>query len=90
MSLNEIGIFQREDPSSFGVKAAETIRINFTGTLNLCHALFPLLRPHARVANFASYLGQLNNIKNPEIRDKLSNENATEQDIVDVMNDYVR
>ena len=81
---------KRDDPSPFGLKAAETIKVNFTGILHLCHALFPLLRPYARVANFASYLGQLNNIKNKEIVDKLSNENATEQDSIDVMNDYVK
>ena len=56
----------------------------------MSHAMFPLLRPHARVVNVASTLGLLYNIKNEEITKKLSSEKATEQDITDIMNQYVK
>ena len=32
----------------FAEQAEVTLRTNFQGTLDVCHALFPLLRPHAR------------------------------------------
>ncbi|XP_062523086.1 carbonyl reductase [NADPH] 1-like [Corticium candelabrum] len=40
--------------ASLAEQARETVCVNFTGTLNVCRALFPLLRPHA--SNFASLL----------------------------------
>jgi hypothetical protein len=33
--------------------------VNYTGTINLCDALFPLLRPHSRVVNVSSRAGML-------------------------------
>ena len=37
------------DATLFSKQAEHTISLNFTGTLNVCNVLFPLLRPHARV-----------------------------------------
>ena len=71
------------------VQALNTIRCNFTATLDMCNAFFPLLRPHARVVNVASRLGLLNKIIDSDLKAKLSNPNATIEDIVDVMNQYV-
>ena len=79
-----------DDPRTVGQKAAETIHVNFTSTVNISHALFPLLRPHARVVNVASTLGLLTYIKNQELADKLSNPNATEKDVTEVMELYVK
>lgn len=68
---------------------SETIRINFTDTLNVCNALFPLLRPHARVVNISSRMGFLNVIKDEKLRDKLINEDLSIDEIVNKMNEYV-
>ena len=35
-------------------QATVTLATNFTGTLNISHALFPLLRPHSRIVNMSS------------------------------------
>lgn len=35
-------------------QATVTLATNFTGTLNISYALFPLLRPHSRVVNMSS------------------------------------
>jgi NAD(P)-dependent dehydrogenase (short-subunit alcohol dehydrogenase family) len=40
--------YKNNDPAPFSQQAEHTVRVNLTGTLNLCNALFPLLRPHAR------------------------------------------
>lgn len=66
-----------------------TIRVNFFGTLNLCNALFPLLRPHARVVNVASVTGMLSYVKNEGIRNRFTDENATLQDISNIMKEYL-
>ena len=58
--------------------------------MDMCNAFFPLLRPHARVVNVASRLGLLNKIINSDLKAKLSNPNATVEDIVNVMNQYVK
>ena len=40
-------------------QATVTLATNFTATLNISRALFPLLRPHSRVVNVASTAGRL-------------------------------
>lgn len=85
-----ISIFQPEDPRTDAQKAADTINVNFTSTLNISHALFPLLRPHARVVNVASTMGLLAYINNQELVEKLSSPSATEKDIADIMDQYVK
>jgi carbonyl reductase 1 len=65
-------------------RSAETIKINYTGTLNVCYALFPLLRSNARVVHISSRLGLLSLIKNKCVREKVANKNLTFQDIDEV------
>lgn len=78
------------DTTPFAEQARNTIRINFTGTLNLCNALFPLLRDHARVVNVSSRLGMLKNCKDAGLRNRLSNVNATVDDVVSGMDYFVK
>lgn len=52
-----------DDKTPIREQVENTIRINFTSTLNVCNALFPLLRPHSRVVNISSRLGFLSSIK---------------------------
>ena len=41
--------YKAADTTPFKDQASHTIRVNFTATLDMCNAMFPLLRPHARV-----------------------------------------
>ncbi|RMZ94625.1 carbonyl reductase [NADPH] 1-like [Brachionus plicatilis] len=77
------------DSTSFMEQAKNTMRINFTGTLNLCSALFPLLRPHARVVNVSSRAGMLNIVKDAEFRNKLVSDNLSVDELVGLMAHFV-
>jgi carbonyl reductase 1 len=71
-------------------KAENTLRINFTGTLNVSNAFFKLLRPHARVVNVSSRAGNLKGfILDPEVVAKLSSEKTTVEDIVKIADNFV-
>ena len=61
----------------------------YTSTLNVCDALFPLLRPHARVVNVASRLGLLRTCRDENIRAKLLDENVTIDEINKIMSHFV-
>ena len=82
--------FKAADTTPFSVQASETIRINFTGTLNLCKALFPLLRPHARVVNVSSRAGMLSLVKDESIRNRLKSADLTTPELVDILNNFVK
>jgi len=82
--------YKNNDPAPFSQQAEHTVRVNFTDTLNLCNALFPLLRPHARVVNVSSRAGMLKVCKSAELRQHLTNPNATVNNVVDVMNTFVK
>ena len=69
--------------------AKKSMGVNFFGTLNVSESLFPLLRPHSRVVHMGTILALLNHIKNDALKEKLSSEKATVQDVVEVMNLFV-
>nr|CAD7409723.1 unnamed protein product [Timema cristinae] len=56
----------------FGEQAENTQRVNYFNLLDVCHSLFPLLRPHARVVNVSSSMGHLTKIPDQEIRNKFA------------------
>ncbi|XP_060062641.1 carbonyl reductase [NADPH] 1-like [Ylistrum balloti] len=57
--VNNAGMaYKQASTAPFSEQAEVTIRTNFTGTLDVCEALFPLLRPHARVVNVSSFVSQ--------------------------------
>lgn len=64
---------------------AEVIRINYFGTLNLCNALFPLLRNHARVVHVSSAAGLVYFVRNEYFRNKLMKPNLTINEIDAIM-----
>ncbi|KAG0716472.1 Carbonyl reductase [NADPH] 1 [Chionoecetes opilio] len=77
-----------------GEQAENTIRINFTGTLAVCWALFPLLRPHARVCHVSSSAGHLSEITGDEpaaaqLRAKLAADTLTEEQLCGLMENFV-
>ena len=55
----------------------------------MCNALFPLLRPSARVVNVASDSGMLAYVKSENLRNRLSDVNSTIQDISNMMKEYI-
>ncbi|XP_047113995.1 carbonyl reductase [NADPH] 1-like [Schistocerca piceifrons] len=78
-----------ESTLSFGEQAENTIRVNFFGVLATCKALFPLLRPHARVVNLSSSEGHLTKIPGDSLRKKFSNPDLTEEELCDLMRQFV-
>lgn len=81
--------FKVADTTPFHIQAERSITTNLYGTLNLCDALFPLLRSHARVVNVSSRAGMLKIVSNENLRKKLSNANATIDDIKTVLNEFI-
>lgn len=82
--------YKAADETPFAVQAVNTIRINFTATLNLCNALFPLLRPHARVVNVSSRAGLLNVVKDEAIRNRLQSDDITVSELVGILDNFVK
>ena len=71
-------------------KARVTVGVNFFGTLDVCHQLFPLLRPSARVVHVASQSGLLRRIKNVELESKLSSATLAEDELVQLAHSYIK
>uniref|UniRef100_A0A1B6C7K7 carbonyl reductase (NADPH) n=1 Tax=Clastoptera arizonana TaxID=38151 RepID=A0A1B6C7K7_9HEMI len=89
--VNNAGIaFSRNSSVPFDRQAEESIAVNYFGLLNVCHALFPLLRPHARVVNVSSSMGHLLKIPSKKLQDSFSSPNVTEKEITDLMQQFVK
>nr|CAD7426134.1 unnamed protein product [Timema monikensis] len=50
--------YKNSAPEPFGEQAENTQRVNYFNLLDVCHSLFPLLRPHARVVNVLAKKGE--------------------------------
>jgi len=86
--------FKSNSAESLGKQAALTIETNFFNTCRACNILFPILRPHARVVNLSSAAGHLLMITNQEkvgveLRNTLSANSLTEEELKQLMRDYV-
>ncbi|CAK9300494.1 unnamed protein product [Gordionus sp. m RMFG-2023] len=76
--VNNAGIAYKRDSNAPALEQARnTLKTNFWGTLNLCKALFPLLRNHARVVNVSSTCGCLRNIPNHAKREEFYTARST-------------
>ena len=78
----------------FAEDARKTVNTNFFGTRRVSNILFPLLRPHARVVNLSSMLGHLIMINGKDqaavdLRAKLASPELTEDELVEIMNQFV-
>lgn len=71
-------------------QAENTVRVNFYGTKNVCNALFPLLRPHARVVNLSSSAGMLSKIPNENIREEFKNPDLTVEELCSIVDRYLQ
>ncbi|XP_014276619.1 carbonyl reductase [NADPH] 3 isoform X4 [Halyomorpha halys] len=76
-------------PEPLGEQAEVTLRVNFFALINVCNALFPLLRPHARVVNLSSALGFLKMVPDEHLRNKLSNPNLTTTELTSLIKEYI-
>ncbi|XP_069129038.1 carbonyl reductase [NADPH] 1-like [Argopecten irradians] len=62
--VNNAGIaFKKNTDSPFSEQARVTCRVNFFSQVDVCDALFPLLRPNARVVNMSSVAAQWSIVK---------------------------
>ncbi|XP_033743198.1 carbonyl reductase [NADPH] 1-like [Pecten maximus] len=89
--VNNAGMaYKVSSKAPFGEQAEVTMQTNFTGTLDVCEALFPLLRPHARVANVSS-LVSISAVKkcSETLRKKLVNPNLSMGELKDLMQKFV-
>jgi len=94
--VNNAGIaFKNDSDVPFAEQAQVSVEANFGGTRKVCKQLFPLLRQGARVVNVSSNCGHLSKIKGDEpaageLRDRLSNEELTEDELVKMMEQFVK
>ncbi|CAG2210736.1 CBR1 [Mytilus edulis] len=89
--VNNAGIaFKQSATESFGEQARVSCGTNFTGTLNVCNTLFPLLRPHARVSNVSSFVSQMTISKcSKEIQEKFKNPSITMDQLKGLMQQFI-
>ena len=73
----------------FLVQAQETLKVNYFATVAICHELFPILRPGARVVNVSSSAGMLFRVPGQQLREKLSNPSRTEEEIDALAKEYL-
>uniref|UniRef100_A0A8D9A632 carbonyl reductase (NADPH) n=1 Tax=Cacopsylla melanoneura TaxID=428564 RepID=A0A8D9A632_9HEMI len=81
--------FKNSATESFGQQAEVTLQTNYFALVTLCHMLFPLLRPYARVVNLSSSAGHLSNMAEGELKQKLLDNSLTEEQLSKIMNDFV-
>ncbi|KYN21665.1 Carbonyl reductase [NADPH] 1, partial [Trachymyrmex cornetzi] len=81
--------FKVNATESFGVQAEETIRVNYFSLRRVCTALYPLLRPHARVVHVSSSAGRLSNITGDALKQKIADPNLTEVELDKIMHEFV-
>ena len=70
-------------------EARQQIKVNYTSTLRLCEALFPLLRASARVVNIASSLGKLKLFVNTHMVSRLLADDLTVSEIDSFIDQYI-
>jgi len=74
----------------FSLQAEETLQINYFSLRKLCSVLYPLLRSHARVVHVSSSSGRLCNINGKDLKKKLSDPNLTENELDNIMHEFVK
>ncbi|KAK7131187.1 hypothetical protein R3I94_016350 [Phoxinus phoxinus] len=89
--INNAGMaFKQSATEPFGEQAEVTMRTNFWGTLWVCHALLPILRPNARVANVSSFVSKKSLDQcNPELQAKFRNKDLSEEELCLLMGEFV-
>ncbi|XP_014482464.1 PREDICTED: carbonyl reductase [NADPH] 1-like [Dinoponera quadriceps] len=81
--------FKNDATDPFAVQAEETVRVNYFSLRRVCTALYPLLRPHARVVLVSSSAGRLCNITGDALKKKIADPNLTEEELDNIMREFV-
>ncbi|XP_068122181.1 carbonyl reductase [NADPH] 1-like [Hyperolius riggenbachi] len=89
--INNAGIaFKAADTTAFGTQAEVTLKTNFFATLDICHELLPLIKPHGRVVNVSSFISSRALTQcSPELQEKFRNDTITEEELVKLMKAFV-
>nr|ACK38263.1 20 beta-hydroxysteroid dehydrogenase [Tachysurus fulvidraco] len=89
--INNAGIAHKANATEpFGEQAEDSMRTNFWGTLWVCRALLPLLRPNARVVNVSSFVSKRSLDKcSPELQAKLRRTDLSEEELCSLMGEFV-
>jgi len=89
--INNAGFaYKASATEPFGQQAEDSIAINYTGTKRVCDALFPLLKPHARVVNVSSQVGLFKNLSDQKIRERLLANNSTVDEIDGILTTFIK
>ena len=80
--------YKAASTAPFLEQATNTLRTNFTGTLNVTRALMPLLRLHGRVVNVSSMMSRLKQVS-ADLQKKFSDPSLTESQLVALMQQFV-
>ncbi|XP_063059650.1 carbonyl reductase [NADPH] 1-like [Engraulis encrasicolus] len=90
--INNAGMaFKVSATEPFGEQADVTMQTNYWGTLAVCKALLPILKPKARVVNVSSFVSKRSLDKcSPELQAKFRNSDITEEELGGLMKDFVQ
>ena len=88
--VNNAGMAYTNDSTApFSEQASVTVANNFTGTLRISKALFPLIRPHGRIVNVSSRVGRLS-ILQEHLQKRFTDPSLTEEALVSLMDQFVK
>ncbi|XP_070566120.1 carbonyl reductase [NADPH] 1-like isoform X2 [Ptychodera flava] len=89
--VNNAGImYKRTSTAPFTEQAEVSLACNFFGTVDVCDALFPLLRPHSRVVHVSSRAGTVVLGKmGKELVSKFRSSTLTQTELIALMNQFV-
>ncbi|XP_056021918.1 carbonyl reductase [NADPH] 1-like [Ostrea edulis] len=90
--VNNAGMaYKQASTAPFAEQAEVTNNTNYFGTLAVCEAMFPLLRPHARVVNVSSIFSTFTIKKcSNEVKEKFLNKKLTTKELSGLMNDFIQ
>lgn len=87
--INNAGMaYKVASTAPFIEQATNTIRTNFTGTLNLSRAFMPLIRPHGRIVNVSSMACRLQQVS-ADLQKRFAEPTLTETELVGLMQQFV-
>ncbi|XP_022336941.2 carbonyl reductase [NADPH] 1-like isoform X3 [Crassostrea virginica] len=89
--VNNAGIaYKLNSTAPFAEQAEVTIKTNYFGTLAVCEALFPLLRPHARVVNVSSMVSTFVIRRcSEEVKSKFLNNKLSVDELTSLLKDFI-
>lgn len=89
--VNNAGIAYKMNSTASAIEQATvTVNTNFTVTLNMMRAFNPIVREHGRIVNVAAFNGHLSRLSSQSLRDRFSNPELTEEELVALMEEFIR